>query len=94
MATRDTENARRPRRAGDEARARLLEILRSRQRAGRQPPTVRDLAAAMGLSPSVVHHHVRWLRDCGQLEPRGPHHRWGVHLPSQAKGREARHAAR
>lgn len=51
-------------------RARILELCRT---AGQQgAPTVRELAASIGIATSTVHHHLLVLAQCGLLTPGAP----------------------
>lgn len=60
----------RPYRPGVEARRLILRELRRRELVGEPAPSLRDLAAAIGMSTGGAHRHVRTMRDAGLLTTR------------------------
>lgn len=59
----------RTQRRGENARRRILLLWQQRRRVQPDnPPTIREIATAIGLSVSTTHRHVRILRDSGVLD--------------------------
>lgn len=54
---------------GDLARRRILLLWQQRRKAQPgKPPTIREIAKAIGMSVGATHRHVRILRDAGVLD--------------------------
>jgi DNA-binding Lrp family transcriptional regulator len=55
---------------GKEARRAIILLFQQRRRAqpGAKPPTIREIAAAVGLSVGATHRHVRILREAGLID--------------------------
>jgi DNA-binding MarR family transcriptional regulator len=53
---------------GVKARHEILALIRVRSEHGTTPPTIREIAAAIGLSTATVHRHVGILIASGLLE--------------------------
>lgn len=57
---------------GRRARVRILELLQKREGYSKmtKPPTVREVAAAIGLSVAATHRHIEILTERGLIAPR------------------------
>jgi DNA-binding transcriptional regulator YhcF (GntR family) len=56
---------------GNEARARIYECVSRHWRTGQAAPTIREIAAEVGLSVATVHRHIRILVGQEHLKGRG-----------------------
>ncbi len=63
----------RPRRIERETRELLIKSIASLTKELGHPPTIRQVAQAMGVSPSTVHHHVTDLKSQGLVAHDGQH---------------------
>lgn len=60
---------------GGEVRRRIILLLQQREARGNQlqpPPTVREIAKAIGRSVASTHRHIEVLTELGVLEARAP----------------------
>lgn len=56
-----------PRARGEVSRSLIRAHLRNLRSQGQRPPTLDEIAEAVGLSKTTVHHHLTWMEERGLI---------------------------